>query len=76
MRQNPELHLQDVIFASLYAVHPALDEDNRLLQEWIMRYKDLLNSIQYFVQRAKFEKMLYKLLEPHRKVFITSDTNS
>jgi len=67
MRENPELRLQDVIFAALYAVYPALDDENKLLLEWITRYKDLLNSIQFFVQRAKFEKMMHKLLDPLRK---------
>ena len=66
MQISPQLRLQDVIFASLYAIFPALDEENRVLRVWIQRYKDLLNSIQFFVPRAKFEKMVRKLLEPYK----------
>ena len=66
MQISPQLRLQDVIFASLYAIFPALDDENRVLRVWIQRYKDLLNSIQFFVPRAKFEKMVRKLLEPYK----------
>jgi len=82
MRVNPELRLQDAIFASIYAISSQIPNSSTqlLIKSWITRYKviliydslfsivimthikSLLHTIQYFIERAKFDKVVNKVM--------------